>query len=81
MSRISIESTREYLTWFLGPYELSELPICDRLEYESWECDKSSDDENELLCHSGLVPESSNEHGFLHTRGMTRKELIQVSTL
>jgi hypothetical protein len=32
MSRISIESAHEYLSRLLGPYELGELPICDRLE-------------------------------------------------
>lgn len=42
MSRISIESGGKYLSWFLRLHELSELPICDRLEYESCKCDDNS---------------------------------------
>ncbi len=42
MPWISIESGGKYLPWFLRLHELSELPVCDRLEYESYESDESS---------------------------------------
>ena len=53
MTRIAIESCSEYLSWFLDPEEICELSICYSLEYESQECDDSTNyEKNTLFCHS-----------------------------
>ena len=65
MSRISIESGGEYLSRLLRPYELSELPVCDRLEYESSESDESSDGQKYIpISYYAYVYACSIDHQY-----------------
>ena len=48
MTRISIESHSEYLSWLLDPEKISKLVVCNSLEHESSECYHRSDNEKSL---------------------------------
>ena len=49
MTRVSIESSCEYLSWLLDLEEFSQLEVSNRLEYESRECDNDTNYEKYLL--------------------------------
>ncbi len=59
MTRISIESRSEYLSWFFDFDEFFELQVCNGFKYQSGKCKENSKHKTTLLCHSGLDPESS----------------------